>query len=219
MLEVVLLVPFAYLLGTFPSAVLVARSRGRDITREGSGNPGASNVARLLGWRAGLVVLVLDIGKGALAAGVGALVDPAFDGHRGAYVLGLAAVVGHVFPITRRLKGGRGVATGAGAMAVPFPLVIAIVGLVWIVITRGLKKASVASVVCSFLFVIIVVVRGASWLDTAVVSAIAGIIIVRHGNSMLRVIRGQEHSLSFDPDGDASKDSAPQQGRPVDGDG
>jgi glycerol-3-phosphate acyltransferase PlsY len=195
MLEVLLLVPLAYLLGTFPSARLVARRAGIDIHNEGSGNPGASNVFRLMGWKWGVLVLVLDIGKGALAAGVGALVDPAFDGHRGAFALGLAAVLGHVFPLTRRLKGGRGVATAAGVLVVPFPLVAVIVGVLWIVIARGLHKASVASVVAAVAFTLIVVARGASWLDMSVVSVIAGIIIVRHLKSLLRVVRGQELGL------------------------
>ena len=195
MLEVLLLVPLAYLLGTFPSARLVARRRGIDIHNEGSGNPGASNVFRLMGWKWGVLVLVLDIGKGALAAGVGALVDPAFDGHRGAYVLGLAAVLGHVFPLTRHLKGGRGVATAAGVLVVPFPLVAVIVGALWVLIARGLHKASVASVVAAVAFTVIVVARGASWLDMSVVSVIAGIIIIRHLKSLLRVVRGQELGL------------------------
>ena len=192
MLWALLLIPVGYLLGTFPSARLVARRHGYDIHKEGSGNPGASNIFRLLGWKWGLLVLALDVGKGALAAGIGAVVDPGFDGHRGAFILGLAAVLGHVFPITRRLKGGRGVATAAGALAVPFPLVMAIVAVIWVVIARGLHKASVASVVCAVLFTVIVVVRGASWLDMSVVSVIAGIVIIRHLKSLLRVVRGQE---------------------------
>src|SRR3954447_3355265 len=105
--ELALLVPLAYLLGTFPSAGLVARGRGVDVTAEGSGNPGASNTFRLLGWKAGAVVFALDFAKGALAAGVGIVVD----GHLGAFVLGGAAIIGHTLPITRRFKGGRGVAT------------------------------------------------------------------------------------------------------------
>ncbi|HSO95052.1 MAG TPA: glycerol-3-phosphate acyltransferase, partial [Acidimicrobiia bacterium] len=114
MVLVACLVPAAYLLGTFPSAGLVARTQGRDVLREGSGNPGASNVFRLHGWKAGLVVLLFDIGKGAGAAAVGV----AIDGHRGAFILGVAAVIGHVFPVTRRFKRGRGVATAAGVLAV-----------------------------------------------------------------------------------------------------
>ena len=105
---VAILVPFAWLLGTFPSATLVAKAKGHDILTEGSGNPGASNVGRLLGWRYGLLVLVMDFAKGALAAGVGL----AIDGRPGAFVLGAAAIVGHTFPLYR--KGGKGVAAGGG---------------------------------------------------------------------------------------------------------
>src|SRR2546429_5037032 len=71
MLVDIVLIPFAWALGTFPTAVLVARAHGHDVTREGSGNPGASNVARLVGWRAGALVLVIDFAKGAIAAGGG----------------------------------------------------------------------------------------------------------------------------------------------------
>ena len=74
MLVVALCVPLAWLLGTFPSAQLVARAHGRDVLKEGSGNPGASNVARLLGWRAAAIVLLLDFAKGALAAGAGMVI-------------------------------------------------------------------------------------------------------------------------------------------------
>src|SRR5262245_23594316 len=88
----------AYLLGTFPGALLVARAGGRDVLAEGSGNPGASNVARLMGWKAGLLVLAADFGKGAIAAGVGLAVG----GRIGAFALGIAAVLGHMFPVTRR---------------------------------------------------------------------------------------------------------------------
>ena len=207
--EVLLLIPFAYLLGTLPSARLVARRRGIDVHNEGSGNPGASNIFRLMGWKWGVLVLALDIGKGALAAGIGAVVDTAFDGHRGAYVLGLAAVLGHVFPLTRRLKGGRGVATAAGALAVPFPLVMTITAVAWVVIARGLHKASVASVAAAVMFTVIVVARGASWLDMSVVSVIAGIVIVRHLKSLLRVVRGQELGLETHDTSGAQPDTAP----------
>src|SRR6478609_7976883 len=107
----------AYFLGTFPTAVLVARVGGHDVLTEGSGNPGASNVARLMGWKAGLVVLLADFAKGAIASGVGLAVA----GRGGAFTLGIAAVVGHMFPVTRRLKGGKGVATAGGMLIVLYP--------------------------------------------------------------------------------------------------
>jgi acyl phosphate:glycerol-3-phosphate acyltransferase len=191
MVVVLCLLPVAYLLGTFPSASLVARSRGIDILTSGSGNPGASNITRLLGWKLGLVVLLADIGKGALAAGVGL----ALDGHRGAYLLGVAAVLGHVFPITRRFKGGRGVATAAGALVVVFPLVILGLGVVWIIIARGLHKASIASLVCAIAFPTIVAIRGSSWGDIAVASFLGLLVIARHFSNVRRLIRGEEHGL------------------------
>ena len=117
-MAVALLAPLAWLLGTFPSATLVARAKGRDILHEGSGNPGASNVARLLGWKYGLLVLVMDFAKGLVAAGAGLAVG----GRPGAYVLGIAAVVGHTFPLYR--KGGKGVACAGGMLVVLFPLIV-----------------------------------------------------------------------------------------------
>lgn len=203
MIEVLVLVPVAYALGMFPTAALMTRRAGKDVTREGSGNPGASNVARLMGWKAGLLVLLLDMGKGALAAGVGL----ALDGHRGAFVLGVAAVLGHVFPITRRFKGGRGVATAAGVLVVVFPLVLAILAVVWLVIARGFKKASIASVVCAVLFPVIVALRGNSVLDIAVTSALAAIIVVRHFANLGRLVRGEELGLERTGEPDGSDDA------------
>jgi glycerol-3-phosphate acyltransferase PlsY len=191
------LVPVAYLVGTFPSAGLVARTQGRDVLHEGSGNPGASNVFRLLGWKAGLVVLLLDLGKGAGAAGVGV----AIDGHRGAFILGVAAVVGHVFPVTRRFKGGRGVATAAGVMAVIFPLEIAVLAVVWFGIARGLRKASVASIVCAIAFPVIVAARDRSTLDLAVIAGLAALVVARHLTNVRRLVRGQELGLDDEDDG------------------
>jgi glycerol-3-phosphate acyltransferase PlsY len=186
----------AYLLGTFPSAGLVARTQGRDILREGSGNPGASNTFRLLGWKAGLVVLLLDIGKGAAAAGAGVVID----GHPGAFILGVAAVVGHVFPVTRRLKGGRGVATAAGVMAVIFPLEIGVLAVVWFAIARGLRKASVASIVCAIALPIIVAARDRSALDLAVTGGLAAFVVARHLANVRRLVQGQELGLGEEDD-------------------
>src|ERR1700692_4371386 len=118
MLVIALCVPLAWLLGTFPSAQLVARPPGRDILKEGSGNPGASNVARLLGWRAGAIVLLLDFAEGAIAAGGGMVIG----GRAGACTLGVAAVIGHTFPLYR--KGGKGVAAAGGALVVLYPLIV-----------------------------------------------------------------------------------------------
>ncbi len=189
MLVVGLVVPFAWLLGTFPSAQLVARSRGRDVLSEGSGNPGASNVIRLLGWRAGAVVLLLDVAKGALAAGGGMLLG----GRAGAFALGVAAVVGHTFPIYR--KGGKGVAAAGGALVVLYPLIVLGLAVVWSVVTRLLHKASLASLLTTCLFPIAVAALGYAGWEIAVVSALAALVIVRHLGNIQRLLRRREMDL------------------------
>jgi len=193
MLAVALAVPVAWLLGTFPSALLVARSHGRDILREGSGNPGASNVARLVGWRAGALVLVCDFAKGALAAGVGYAVG----GRPGAFALGLAAIVGHTFPLYR--KGGKGVATAAGALVVLYPLIVLGLAVVWFVVARLLHKASLASLLGVVLFWIAAVAMGYDLWEIVLLSALAILVISRHFGNIRRLLRRQENDLGARP--------------------
>lgn len=193
---ILLLIPIAYLLGTFPSAEIVARRYGIDVTKAGSGNPGASNVIRLVGWKAGVVVLVLDAAKGAAAA----LVGSSIDGHRGAWILGVAAVVGHVFPVWRKLKGGRGVATGAGVFLVVYPWLTIALGVVWFLVARVLHKASIASLVCAIAAPVAVVALDGSTLDVAVVSGVALLLVMRHAGNLRRLVRGEEHGLEDAPD-------------------
>ena len=189
--EVGLLVPVAYLLGTFPSAELVARRKGVDVLEQGSRNPGASNTFRLLGWKAGVLVFALDVLKGALAAGLGLAVD----GHRGAYILGVAAVLGHMFPVTRRFKGGRGVATGAGVMLVIFPLLTLALSVLWIVLARLTHKASIASITVAIAFPIAVALAGHEWGDVAVISVLALLVVGRHLSNLRRLVKGKELRL------------------------
>ena len=186
---VALLVPLAWLLGTFPSANLVARAKGRDIQREGSGNPGASNVGRLLGWRYGAVVMLMDFAKGALTAGVGLAVG----GRPGAYILGAAAVLGHTFPLYR--KGGKGVAAAAGMLVVLFPVIVVGLFVVWLVVARLLKKASLASLLVTVLFPVTVAVAGYDLWEVAVLGALAVLVILRHAANIRRLLRREEIDL------------------------
>ena len=109
-----------YFVGTFPTADLVTRlaTRGRvDIRSVGSGNPGGFNAMRAVGKGWGVAVMVVDILKGAAAAALGWLVG----GEAGAYAAATTAVAGHIFPVWFGFRGGKGVATAAGAMLVVFP--------------------------------------------------------------------------------------------------
>ncbi|MEX2100736.1 MAG: glycerol-3-phosphate acyltransferase [Acidimicrobiia bacterium] len=200
---VAVLVPLAYLLGTFPSAELVARRGGVDINAQGSGNPGASNTFRLLGWKAGALVFGLDFAKGALAAGLGILVD----GHRGAFILGGAAIIGHTLPITRRFKGGRGVATGAGVVFVIFPLLTLGGGVLWFVVVRLTHKASVASITVMIAFPFAVAAAGHSVTDIVVISCLSLLVIARHFSNLRRLVKGEE--LGLDPGAEPGGDPGP----------
>jgi glycerol-3-phosphate acyltransferase PlsY len=114
-----------YLLGTFPTADVVARrvSHGDvDLRSAGSGNPGAANAAQVLGTRAGAAVFVGDVGKGAAACGFGA----AIAGPVGAHVAGTAAVAGHCYPVWNGFRGGKGVATSVGQCLATFPVYVPI---------------------------------------------------------------------------------------------
>jgi glycerol-3-phosphate acyltransferase PlsY len=195
----VLILP-AYLLGTFPSAEVVARASGVDITTAGSGNPGASNVTRVLGWRKGVLVFVLDAAKGAIATlvgvwaggGDGGPADPRVAG----YALGAAAIVGHVFPVTRRFRGGKGVATGSGVMVVLQPAVVAALAVVWLVVSRLTGWASVASIACVALFPIGLAVTGAPAWEFGATVALAAVVLARHAGNVARLLRGGEPSLT-----------------------
>jgi glycerol-3-phosphate acyltransferase PlsY len=182
-----LLLP-AYFLGAFPSAHLVARMGGHDVLSEGSGNPGASNVARLMGWKAGLVVMVADFAKGAIASGVGLAVA----GRGGAFALGIAAVIGHMFPVTRRFKGGKGVATAGGMLIVLYPWIVLVLAVVWFLVARVLKLASVGSLLCAVLFPVLVAVGGYGAEEVAVIAALAVVVIVRHAANLRRLFQGRE---------------------------
>lgn len=184
------MLPLAYLLGTFPSAVLVARARGVDITTSGSGNPGASNVSRLLGRKLGIFVFVLDGLKGALSVLAGFL---AFR-YAGALILACAAVVGHVFPITRRFKGGKGVATAGGAMLALYPLVSLVLLVLWLSVVKLTKKASLASlaIVVGLPIGLVIVGRPATEIVTTI--GLGAFVIWRHWPNLKRLVRGEELS-------------------------
>ena len=139
----VVLIVVAYLLGTFPSATLIARANGVDIATFGSGNPGASNVTRALGWRKGIWVYFLDALKGVIATVIPLIVD----GRPLAYCCGAAVILGHMFPVFRRSAGGKGVATGSGVLLALHPILAPFAVALWWLVSRVTGKAAVGSLV------------------------------------------------------------------------
>lgn len=189
-LEWALLIP-AYLVGTFPTAIIVGRRMGHDVTREGSGNPGASNTYRTLGRRAGAVVLLGDLAKGVLAAGGGLILAdrPVAIG------CGLAAVLGHVAPLTRRLRGGKGVATAAGVAVVLLPLASLALAALWVAIAKATGTAAAGSVAVAAGLPVSAVVVGRPAGEVVAFAACAALVVARHRENLVRLQRGDERPL------------------------
>lgn len=136
----------AYLIGAIPFGWLLARLRGVDITRAGSGNIGATNVGRVLGKKLGILVFVLDFLKGALSTYAARTQLTVAPNDTLAVFAGLAAVLGHMFPVYLRFRGGKGVATGAGVVFVLVPGPAALGVAAWLAVLCGARYVSVASV-------------------------------------------------------------------------
>jgi glycerol-3-phosphate acyltransferase PlsY len=185
-----LVVIAAYFLGTFPTAVLVTRSKGLDVTREGSGNPGATNVYRVAGRRAAALVFAGDFLKGVLGAGAGLLIS-----RNVALAAGAAAIVGHCFPVTRRFRGGKGVATAGGVVTVVEPLVALCALAVWVVLLKATKRASLASIVVVLLGPLAVLALRGPGIEALTIALLAVFIVLRHAKNILRLVRGEESAL------------------------
>jgi glycerol-3-phosphate acyltransferase PlsY len=186
-------ISLSYFLGNLPSAHLVSNRKGFDLTQSGSGNPGATNVLRVAGRRAGVLVLIADFSKGSIGAAVGLLIDGTSLG----LACWLASVVGHVFPIIRKFQGGKGVATGAGGCLVLFPLVGVICTAGFLLIAKISKKVSVASISIAMLMPLPVVLFGAELNELLAVVSLSILILIRHRTNFQRLLSGSEHSLGI----------------------
>jgi len=167
-----------YLLGALSPATLVARQRGIDLRGVGSGNPGATNTVRALGPRMGVIVAVLDVLKGLLpAAGFGML------DHRAGLLAGVAAVLGHVTSPLLRGRGGKGVATAAGAILGSHPLWAPVVLLTWAVVLLLVRWTALASICAALSLLVVALVAGD---DVLWAAALFVIVLVRHQPNLRR---------------------------------
>ena len=176
----------SYFCGTLPIAILIAKSKGIDITTVGSGNPGASNVARELGIKYGVLVFVGDTLKGALP------VAAMLSNRPVAYACAAAAVLGHVFPITRKFKGGIGVATGAGCLLPLLPVLLIGAALAWLLMMKISKKASIASIAIVPVLVAAFVLTGTEAWEIFALVGIGALVEIRHASNIKRLLSGTE---------------------------
>lgn len=172
-----------YLAGSVSPATLIARARGVDLRTIGSGNPGATNAGRALGRRTGVLVAVLDVAKGAVPAA-------AFDAldHRAGLAAGVAAVVGHVTSPFLRGRGGRGVATAAGAILGVHPVWVVAVLITWVVVLGVSRWVALASVCAALCVVAVAVVLQ---VDVVWAAVLAAVVVVRHQQHFFSRLRPQ----------------------------
>src|SRR6266403_1408972 len=198
----ILLIPaFAYLLGSIPFGLIVGKMFGHgDVRKEGSGNIGATNVSRVAGPLAGIFTLPLDGAKGAAAV----LVAGRYSNDSAMWVViaGLAALVGHCFPVGLKFKGGKGVATAAGvylALCAPAFLAGLILFLLVAGLTRYVSLGSVAAAVAMPLLMYFLWAphHAPPLVITFGALAVAILIVYKHDGNLQRLVRGTEPKFSF----------------------
>jgi len=179
---------FSYLLGSIPIGLLVAKFKGIDIRRYGSGNIGATNVFRILGTGPGLIVLIGDMIKGIIAVWVGG----AIDGPNLALIAGLTAIAGHSWSIFLNFSGGKGVATAGGVLLALAPGVVAVALAVWVTIVVLFRYVSLASIIAAITVPFLMVLFGKPWSLFGFGLLAAVLVIYRHKPNIKRLLAGKE---------------------------
>lgn len=170
-----------YAVGSLSPATLVARSLGADLRTSGSGNPGATNVGRVLGRKWGVVVALLDVAKGAAPAA-------AFGcwAHEAGLAAGLAAVLAHITSPLLRGRGGKGVATAAGAVLGSHPLWAPVVIVAWLVVVGLSRWVALASVSAAVAVPVCALALRASAVDIVWALLLAVVVVARHRSNFAR---------------------------------
>ncbi len=196
-LALVAIAAAAYLVGSIPSGLLLARLKNVDVRTTGSGNIGATNVARSAGKTLGLLTLLLDAAKGALPVLIADALDlfpdanPLFD-QRATIVAALGAVTGHVFPITLGFRGGKGVATALGALAALAPAALPLPLLAFVAAFAFTRQVSAGSICAAMAAPFGSVVAGYPVSVSAAIAVLGALILHRHRDNMARIRAGTE---------------------------
>ncbi len=193
----------AYLLGSLPFSVWIGRTFfATDIRDHGSGNAGATNTWRVLGWKAGLPALLLDTGKG-LAASLLPFIDPSPGADPGIQLwlrilCGAAAAVGHIYPVFAGFRGGKAVATLFGVIIglMPFPAALSL--LVFAIVFISFRRVSLGSIMAGLSLPFLVLFLTGHPVQLIILSLlISCLVLVTHTRNINRLIRGEEPKLSL----------------------
>ena len=218
MLSFLVILAASYLLGSIPTSIWVGRIyKGVDIREHGSGNAGATNTFRILGWRAGVIVALVDLGKGFTAAyfisrlgyEVGELPLMIYGWETKVFVqifAGLFAVIGHMYSLYAKFSGGKGVITAAGMLFAVEPVSISISIGAFIIVLFSSRYVSLASIIATFVypFTLLLFRYGLGWnIDGSLIviaSIVSAGIIIKHHANIKRLMQGNENRVrSFKP--------------------
>jgi len=192
----------AYILGSIPTSYIMGKLiKGIDIRDFGSGNVGATNALRILGTKIGVFTLIIDIGKGFLAVNIARIIIPE-PTDLIIITTGLFAIIGHIFTIFLKFKGGKGVATSAGVFIALVPVPITIALLVFIITVWLSKFVSLGSILAAltlFISELVINIRNSfTQIEILVFTFIVALfIIIRHKANIQRLINGNENKISF----------------------
>ena len=188
-----LLLLAAYLIGAIPTSYIAGRvTRGIDLREHGSGNLGATNAFRILGWRAATPIFIVDIAKGFLPVYFFPRIDGT-DWIGWSLAYGAAAIIGHMFSIYVGFRGGKGVATGGGVFLALAPVAALGSLLIWAVLVFMTGYVSLASIAAAAALPVLIAIAGAPLAVLALAIGLAAFVIYAHRGNIGRLRRGEEH--------------------------
>lgn len=204
MLSLVTIILLSYLIGSFPTSIVVGRMTRRiDIRDHGSKNAGATNVFRVLGWKSGVVVGLIDVGKGILATLLVSQIRITpidFLGDEVVQIIaGVSAVIGHIWTVLAKFKGGKGVATAGGMMIALYPWAALICGLIFFTMVLTTRYVSVGSITAAaslpFILILLHYTAGNPVPRSLFIFSlfVGGLIFYTHRSNIRRLINGTEN--------------------------
>lgn len=199
MLDILLSIAAAYIMGSIPTSYLVGKVKGVDVRKQGSGNVGATNVLRLSGKLPALFTLIVDILKGVIAVTLLATLfynkNMPLEFNTLRAMLGMSAIAGHNWSIFLKLKGGKGVATSCGVLMVLLPKAMGIAAVVWALTVLLTRYVSLGSILLAITVPIVAAVTGAD-IELTLLSVTTCILIsYRHKSNIKRLLTGTESKI------------------------
>jgi len=194
-MEIFIIILVCYLIGSIPTAYLAGKIfQKKDIRKFGSGNVGTTNAFRVLGKKLGILTLIIDIGKGFLPVFI---IKHYFNNNINYQLIsGFSLVIGHIFTLFLKFKGGKGVATSAGFLLALTPLQTSFTIVLFIICLLTSKYVSLSSIIASISYPIFIFILGGDNKIKIISILLAILITLKHKSNIIRLINGNENSIS-----------------------